>query len=113
MGKALEHEHVADVRRAAEHKEWSGRKLDVFTPSVGDQIDLAMALACGRVPGMVCGGLEPCATDYLAAAGAKFPESVTVEEMEAFNHETLKPDMDEADEHARYAAISRFFRRLA
>lgn len=113
MREALGHKHVADVRRAAEHEEWSGRQLDVFTPSVGDQIDLALALACGRVPGMVCGGIEPCATDYLAAAGAKFPESVTIEEMEAFNRATLKPDMDEADEHARYAAIAQFFRRSA
>ena len=113
MGEALDRKHVADVRRVAEHKEWSGRQLDAFSPSVGDQIDLALALADGKVPGIVFGGLEPCETDFLAAAGAKFPESVTIEEMEAFNRATLKPDMDEADEHARYAAIAQFFRRSA
>ena len=48
-------------------------------------------------------------TDYLAISGARFPSTVTEEEMIAFNEHTLKPVMEEEDERARYAAIASFF----
>jgi hypothetical protein len=38
---------------------------------------------------------------------------VPLAELEAFNRRTLRPDMDEAAEHARYAQIAGFFRRYA
>ena len=41
-----------------------------------------------------------------------FP-AVPTEVLVAFNRETLRPDMDEADEMRRYAAIARFFRRAS
>lgn len=83
------------------------------TPNVGDLMAAAMAAAGSFA--MVMGGRTACETDYLAAQGATFPATVTYEQMVDFNRRTLKPEMDEADEMARYAAIARFFnrRRLA
>ena len=58
-----------------------------------------------------CAGRVTCETDYLAISGATFPADVTREEMDEFNRRTLRPEMDEADEHARYAAIAKFWRK--
>lgn len=54
-------------------------------------------------------GRVACETDYLAISGATFPTDVTHEEMERFNRRTMKADMSEADERARYERIADFF----
>ena len=77
-----------------------------MTPSVGDMMAVAMAAA-----GMgICdfAGRVPCETDYLAISGAKFPETVTAEQMERFNHATrfLPDDVASA---LRYEAMSAFW----
>lgn len=79
------------------------------TPNVGDI--MAAAMAAAGTFAIVTGGRTACETDYLAASGAIFPATVTYQQMVAFNRETMKPVMEEADEMARYAAIARFFRR--
>ena len=78
------------------------------TANVGDI--MAEALAAAGAFAFTTGGRTACETDYLAAKGETFPASVTIEEMVAFNRRTLKPDMDEADEMRRYAAIAQFWR---
>ena len=80
-----------------------------LTASVGALVAAAMAVA-GRSP-ILMGGRTMCETDYLAASGATFPASVTYEQMVDFNRRTLRPEMDETDEMARYAAIAEFFNR--
>ena len=82
-----------------------------ITPNVGMMMAAAMA-AVGKCP-LTLGGQTACETDYLAAQKLEFPSDVTIEEMEAFNRETMKPFMEEADEMRRYAAIAKFFRRTA
>ena len=77
------------------------------TPNVGEL--MAAALAAAGSYAIVTGGRVPCETDYLAASGATFPAHVTYEQMVDFNRRTLKPDMDEADEHTRYRLIAGFF----
>ena len=77
-----------------------------MTPSVGDMMAVAMAAA-----GMsICdfAGRVPCETDYLAISGAKFPETVTAEQMERFNRATrfLPDDVASA---LRYEAMSAFW----
>ena len=78
------------------------------TPNVGDL--MAAAMAAAGTFALVMGGRTACETDYLAAQRATFPAHVTYEQMVDFNRRTLKPDMDEADEMARYAAIASFWR---
>ena len=80
-----------------------------FGGNVGEM--MAAEMAAAGTCALILGGATPCETDYLAASGAVFPSSVTAEEMEEFNRETLRPEMDEADEFARYAAIAKFFGR--
>ena len=75
--------------------------------NVGDL--MAAALAAAGSFALVTGGRTACETDYLAASGATFPAHVSYEQMVDFNRRTLKPDMDEADEHARYRLIASFF----
>ena len=75
--------------------------------NVGDL--MAAALAAAGSFALVTGGRTACETDYLAASGATFPAHVSYEQMVDFNRRTLKPDMDEADEHARYRLIAGFF----
>ena len=82
-----------------------------FGANVGEAMAVAMAAAGAYA--FCVGGATPCETDYLAAAGATFPADVTREELEEFNRLTMSDDMDEADEHARYAAIALFFRRMS
>lgn len=76
--------------------------------NVGDLMIAALAAAGSFA--VVTGGRTACETDYLAARGATFPATVTYEEMVEFNRRTLKPEMDEADEMRRYAAIAQFWR---
>ena len=80
---------------------------DAITPSIGTAVEAAIAAAGQTV--IRLGGSTACETDYLAACGATFPAHVTYEQMVDFNCRTLKPDMDEADEHARYRLIAGFF----
>lgn len=83
-------------------------RCEFCTANVGDAIAIALASAGQRV--IVFGGITPCETDYLAACGMRFP-NVPQAELERFNRETLREDMDESLEHLRYAKIARFFRR--
>ncbi|MBO7685248.1 MAG: hypothetical protein J6V72_02620 [Kiritimatiellae bacterium] len=69
---------------------------------------MAAAFAAEGISIMVQGCRFPCATDYLAATGATFPD-VPLERLQAFNRATLHEDMTEEDEEARYMKISRFF----
>lgn len=75
--------------------------------NVGDL--MAAALAAAGSFALVTGGRVSCETDYLAASGATFPASVTRDQMIEFNRATLKPEMTEADEYARYRQIASFF----
>ena len=84
------------------------KKQDI-SPSVGDLMSAAIAAAGGSICDFA--GRIHCMTDYLAISGARFPSTVTEEEMIAFNRKTLKPVMEEADERARYVAIASFFSR--
>lgn len=83
--------------------------LSAFGCSIGEMIAAEIA-AAGKMP-LVFGGAIPCETDYLAISGATFPADVTREELDEFNRRTLRPEMDEADEQARYAAIAEFWRK--
>lgn len=80
-----------------------------LNPSVGDMMAIAIAAAGGSICDYA--GRIHCMTDYLAISGATFPSDVSKEEMERFNRDTLKPEMDESDERARYVAIASFFNR--
>ena len=79
-----------------------------FSANVGDMMAAAMA-AAGMIACDFAGRIR-CETDYLAISGATFPD-VSVAELEAFNRATLKSDMSEADEFARYSKIAEFFHR--
>ena len=83
------------------------------TPAFGGNVGAMAAAVLSAAGATLCdfAGRVACETDYLAVSGATFPADVTREEMEDFNRRTLKPDMDEADEQARYAAIAEFWRR--
>lgn len=99
-----------DVRRSAGHEVYhTPEDIDCrTTPNVGELMAAAMA-AAGSIA-LRMGGRTACETDYLAASGARFPASVTYEQMVAFNRRTMKPVMEESDEMARYAAIAEFWR---
>ena len=105
------------VRDYADVAQWRGRGEDYATGEPTDTTPFggnvgAMAAAMLAAAGAtLCdfAGRVTCETDYLAISGATFPADVTREEMEEFNRRTLAPDMDEADEQARYAAIAGFF----
>ena len=79
------------------------------TPFGGNVGAMAAAMLAAAGVALPVGGRVTCETDYLAISGATFPVDVTREEMEEFNRRTLKANMDEADERARYAAIAGFF----
>lgn len=104
--------HVNDVQRVVEYGDSRRDLTDPETncrvsANVGDLV--AVALAAAGCYAIRLGGATACETDYLAASGATFPAHVTYEQMVDFNRRTLKPDMDEADEHARYRLIAGFF----
>ena len=102
--------HADDVQRVAAFADEVPADPEInyrVSANVGDL--MAAALAAAGSYAIVTGGSEPCETDYLAARGATFPAHVTYEQMVDFNRRTLKPDMDEADEHARYRLIAGFF----
>ena len=102
-----------DVRRVAGFREQEQAKHTEPTDGFGGNVGAMAAAMLAAAGTMLCNfaGRVACETDYLAISGATFPADVTREEMEDFNHRTLKPDMDEADEQARYAAIAGFWRR--
>lgn len=77
-----------------------------MTPSVGDMMAVAMAAAGMNICDFA--GRVPCETDYLAISGAKFPETVTAEQMERFNRATLFLP-DDAASALRYEAMSAFW----
>ena len=104
--------HFDDVRRTAAYAEAvpADHEIDCrVSPNVGDI--MASALAAAGSFAFCIGGCTPCETDYLAASGAVFPADVPVAELERFNRETMRPYMDEAAEHERYAKIALFFRK--
>lgn len=76
--------------------------------NVGDMMAAAMAAAGMTLCDFAC--RIRCETDYLAISGATFPD-VSLDELDAFNRKTLKPDMTEADEFERYRLIASFFHR--
>ena len=103
--------HFDDVRKVAAFAETVPTDPEIdcrVSANVGDI--MAVALAAAGSFAFCVGGFTPCETDYLAASGAVFPP-VPVEELERFNHETMREYMDEAAEHERYAKIALFFRR--
>lgn len=109
--KGTDWQMFRDVREAAGSEVYhTDAETDCrVSPNVGDM--MAAVLAAAGSYALVVGGSTACETDYLAASGAMFPSSVTREEMEDFNRRTLREDMDEAAEQARYAAIAGFFGR--
>lgn len=102
--------HFEDVRRDSDLRNPPkfAEPVHGFGCNVGEMA-AAMLAAAGAT---LCdsAGRVACETDYLAISGATFPADVTREEMEDFNRRTLKPDMSEADEMARYASIANFWR---
>ena len=112
-GLATDWRHADDVRRHEEAWDFDHTAPGVdcrVSPNVGDLMVAAMAAA--GTSALVLGGRTACETDYLAARGATFPD-IPLAELVAFNRRTLRPDMDEAAEHSRYAQIAEFFRRGA
>ena len=107
------------VRDYAEVAQWRdggpeyGKGLSTDTTPFGGNVG-AMAAAMLAAAGATlcdCAGRVTCETDYLAISGATFPADVTRKELEDFNRRTLRPEMDEADEQSRYAAIAKFWRK--
>lgn len=106
---------VHNVSRTISYKEIV-RKSDVeeakeVSPSVGELMAAAMA-AAGRTS-FLMGGKYACETDYLAASGAKFPDTVSEEELRIFNEQTMHEVMDENAEFERYRKIAKFFKQTA
>ena len=79
-----------------------------IAPNVGTLMAAALA-AAGCTPCDIAGRVA-CSTYYLAISGSTFPATVTREQMERFNRDTLKDEMTEADEWRRYAAVAGFWR---
>lgn len=102
----------ADVAQWRDRGEDYGKGEPTDTPVLGGNVGAMAAAILAAAGATLCdfAGRVACETDYLAISGATFPSDVTREEMEDFNRRTLKPDMDEADEQARYAAIAGFWR---
>ena len=103
----------ADVAQWRDRGEDYGTGEPTDTTPFGGNVGAMAAAMLAAAGATLCGfaGRVACETDYLAISGATFPADVTREEMEEFNRRTLKADMDEADEMARYAAIAGFWRR--
>ena len=101
----------ADVAQWRDRGEEYGKGEPTDTPAFGGNVGAMAAAVLAADGATLCdfAGRVVCETDYLAISGATFPVDVTREELEDFNRKTLKPDMDEADEQARYAAIAGFF----
>ena len=102
--------HADDVQRVAAFAEAVPADPEInyrVSANVGDL--MAAALAAAGSYAIRLGGSVACETDYLAASGATFPD-VPIDELIAFNAETLRPVMDEHLEMRRYAAIAGFFR---
>lgn len=103
--------HFEDVRRDSDLRNPPkfAEPVHGFGCNVGEL--MAAEMAAAGTQALVLGGQTPCETDYLVARGAKFPVDVPRAEMDEFNRRTLRPEMDEADEQARYAAIAEFWRK--
>lgn len=103
--------HFEDVRRDSDLRNPPkfAEPVHGFGGNVGEL--MAAEMAAAGTFALVLGGPTPCETDYLAASGATFPVDVPRAELEKFNRRTLRPEMDEADEQARYAAIAKFWRK--
>lgn len=106
-------QHVKDVRRVEDFKAdvifESMPIADAKVSANVGEIVAAALMAVGALPAVI-GGATPCETDYLAAQGAVFPR-ISIEEMIAFNRETMFANMSEEDEQRRYIAIANFFHR--
>ena len=90
----------------------AGKSEPTDTTAFGCNVGALAAAMLAAAGATVCDfGRTPCETDYLAISGAVFPSDVPREELEEFNRRTLRECMSEADEHARYAAIAKFFHR--
>lgn len=106
---------VRDYAAVAQWRE-AGAEYDTGKPTdttpFGGNVGAMTAAMLAAAGATLCdsAGRVACETDYLAISGATFPADVTREEMEDFNRRTLKPDMSEADEMARYASIAHFWR---
>lgn len=111
MSRKTDWRTFTDVRRVMEFQEpqRATETSGCFGGNVG-AIAAAVLAAAGSTL-CNCAGRTPCETDYLAISGAVFPSDVPREELEEFNRRTLRECMSEADEHARYAAIAKFFHR--
>ena len=107
---------VSDYAAVAQWRE-AGAEYDTGKPTdttpFGGNVGAMAAAMLAAAGATLCdfAGRVACETDYLTVSGATFPADVTRKEMEDFNRRTLKPDMDEADEQARYAAIAEFWRK--
>ena len=119
MSRLLRNGLRQSVRDFAEVAQWRdagpeyGKGQPTDTMPFGGNVG-AMAAAMLAAAGATlcdCAGRISCETDYLAISGATFPADVTREEMDEFNRRTLRPEMGEADEQARYAAIAEFWRK--
>lgn len=101
----------ADVAQWRNRGEEYGKGEPTDTPAFGNNVGAMAAAVIAAAGAALCdfAGRVACETDYLAVSGATFPVDVTREEMEEFNRRTLKADMDEADERARYERIADFF----
>ena len=111
MSRKTDWRTFTDVRRVMEFQEpqRATETSGCFGGNVG-AIAAAVLAAAGSTLCNVAGRVA-CETDYLAISGAVFPPDVPREELEDFNRRTLRDVMDEADEHARYSAIAKFFHR--
>ncbi len=102
---------VSDVQTVARHRDFTPPEEGVdyrVSANVGDLMAAAMAAAGGYA--IRLGGRTACETDYLAAAGATFPD-VPLAELVRFNERTRVADMDEAAEHRRYAEIGSLIKK--
>ena len=109
--KLLTKTEIRDIQAQAQFRGEKGAfnapKTDGFGACVGTMAAAVLAAAGASL--CDAAGRVTCETDYLAISGATFPPDVSEEELSAFNRETLRPDMTEADERRRYEAIASFF----
>lgn len=109
MSRKTDWRTFKDVRRVMEFQE--PQRATGISQGFGGNVGTMAAAILAAAGATLCdfAGRVTCETDYLAISGATFPTDVTREEMERFNRRTLKADMSEADERARYERIADFF----
>lgn len=100
-----------DVRRVAGFREQEQAKHTEPTDRFGGNVGAMAAAALAAAGATLCdfAGRVTCETDYLAISGASFPADIPMDELLAFNRRTLRENMTEADERARYEKIADFF----